>query len=56
MSTTTITDTQIHALRTEAAAAGDLDQVTICDRALEGDIAARIECARVIADAVAMAD
>jgi len=50
----TITDEQIEALRTEAGAAGDLDQVAICDRALlEGDAEARAECARVIADAEA---
>lgn len=32
--TDSITDDQISALRTEAAAAGDLDQVAICDHAL----------------------
>lgn len=78
----TITDTQICALSTESAEAGDLAQVAICQRAL-GELdpwddtpqcdriadraaveaaltmsiaAARAECARVIADAQAMAD
>lgn len=49
----TVTKNQIQALRTEAGAAGDLKQVAICDRALDGDEAARAECARVIADAEA---
>jgi hypothetical protein len=42
---------QIGALRAEAGAAGDLEQVAICDRALAGDDVARTECARVIAAA-----
>lgn len=46
-----ITDSQIRALRSEAGVAGDEKQVAICDRALDGDEAARRECARVIADA-----
>lgn len=54
--TTDITDAQIEALRTEAAHAWDYDQVAICDRALQGDDAARAECAEVIADAAAMDD
>lgn len=49
----TITDEQIEALRAEAGAAGDLAQVAICDRAIDGDMQARAECARVIADAQA---
>lgn len=53
---TQITDAQIEALRTEAGAAGDSGQVAICDRALDGNESARAECARVIGDAVAMAD
>lgn len=48
MSTTTV---QIEALRNEAATAGDLEQVAICDRALAGDEAAIAECERVITDA-----
>lgn len=51
--TTTITDTQIEQLRTEAGQAGDHLQVAICDRAIEGDEQTRAECARVIADAAA---
>lgn len=50
----TITNAQITALRNEAAEAGDLEQVTICNRALSGNDEARAECARVIADAEAM--
>lgn len=33
---TTITDSQIRALRTEAAEAGDFEQVEICNVVLEG--------------------
>ncbi len=46
---TEITDTQITTLSTEAAQAGDLAQVAICERAMAGDDDARAECARVIA-------
>ena len=35
--TDTITDTQISTLRTEAAAAGDTEQVRLCELALDGD-------------------
>lgn len=52
----TITDEQIHALSTEAAEAGDIAQVAICDRALSGDETARAECSRVIAAAEAQKD
>lgn len=48
-----ITDPQIEALSAEAAAAGDLAQVALCNRALDGDESARAACARVIADALA---
>lgn len=41
----------IEQLRLEAAEAGDLAQVDICDRALDGDKEARAECARVIQEA-----
>lgn len=51
--TTHVTDEQIVILRAEAGAAGDTAQVAICDRALDGDVTARVECARVIADAEA---
>lgn len=51
-----MTTTEIETLRTEAATAGDLDQVAICDRALAGDAEALRECERVIRAAAAMAD
>lgn len=51
-----ITDKQINDLRTEAGAHSDLEQVAICDRALEGDAAARAECVRVIEDQLAQDD
>lgn len=51
----TLTDDQIRTLSTEAAVAGDMEQVQICDRALDGDEAARRECVRVIRSAEAMA-
>lgn len=41
----------IRALRSEAAAAGDYVQVSLCDQALQGNDAARAECADVIAQA-----
>lgn len=49
----TITDEQIETLATEAGAAGDSEQVAICERALAGDDSARVECVRVIRDAEA---
>ena len=66
----TLTDSQITTLRSEAASAGDMKMVEICDRALEpvrrtptGRAVsvvrlamrneARVECARVIAEAEA---
>jgi len=51
--TAAISREQVRALRTEAAEAGDLEQVAVCDRALEGDSDAILECSRVIADALA---
>ena len=45
----TITDEQIKQLRNEAGTAGDRKQVELCDRALQGDGAARRKCADVIA-------
>lgn len=48
-----ITTAQIKALSDEAGQAGDLEQVAVCAKALEGDSAARAECARVISDAAA---
>lgn len=52
---TMVTDEQIEALRSEAGVAGDLAQVAVCDRALDGDEAARRECQRVIDEARANA-
>jgi len=51
-----LADEQIRDLQREAGEAGDLAQVAICDRALEGDEAARAECARVIRAARAQRD
>ncbi len=53
---TTITNSQIETLRTEAAAAGDAEQVSLCDRALDGDTDARQQCAEAIDDATAQDD
>ena len=44
---------QIQALSDEAASHGDLEQVELCERALDGDMAARRECAKAIANAAA---
>lgn len=49
-----LTDEQIDRLHTEAGNAGDERMARICERALDGDEAAKRECARVIADAAAM--
>jgi hypothetical protein len=46
-----VTDGDIQALRAEAGSAGDLDQVALCDRALAGDVDARLVCIDVIVDA-----
>jgi hypothetical protein len=51
-----MSDDDIRALRTEAAAAGDYEQADLCDRALSGDNEARTECARVIREAAAQDD
>jgi len=55
-STPTITDEQLQALRSEAAAHGDEEQVAVCARAMAGDVEALDECARVIAEAAAQDD
>jgi len=52
----TITIEQIAALRHESGLHGDTLQRDICDLALSGDVAARQECAEVIAAAEAMDD
>ena len=49
--TKTLTIGQIAKLRAEAAAAGDMKQVRICDRALDGRTRAIAQCAAVIAAA-----
>ncbi len=49
----TVSRSQVTALRDEAAQHGDDAQVEICDRALEGDADALAECARVIGYAAA---
>jgi len=46
---------KIKTLRSEAAEAGDMAQVAICDRAVDGDREAILECARVMADVAAQA-
>lgn len=46
-----VSSEQIEALRDEAGAAGDREQVELCDRALAGDSGAWSECAQVIEDA-----
>jgi hypothetical protein len=54
--TQTLTEALITGLRTAAAAAGDTDQVLICDAALGGDDASREACALAITAARAMDD
>ncbi len=46
-------DEDIARLSDEAGEAGDLDQVALCARALEGDTEARVQCLLVIASAAA---
>ncbi len=46
-----VTDKQIADLMAEAAEAGDLDQVALCNEALAGSQGAREECAKVIESA-----
>jgi hypothetical protein len=47
--TMSITDRQIEALLNEAATAGDMEQVAMCKRALDGSERARQGCAKAIA-------
>jgi hypothetical protein len=54
--TETLTDEQIETLRDEAGAAGDLEMVETCERALAGSDLARADVADAIAAAEAMAD
>jgi len=51
-----ITTEQIDALRTEAATAGDLAMVAICDLALEGDEGARLKCEDAVTSAADLAE
>jgi hypothetical protein len=51
-----LTTDMIAALRTEAADAGDTEQVSLCERAEYGDEAAREACALAITAARAMDD
>lgn len=50
------TRAQLRALRAEAGEAGDLEQVRLCDRALDGDAKALKKCAAALADAEAQAE
>ncbi len=50
-----VTSSQIRTLRDEAGTAGDLEQVEICTKALNGDEEAWDECERVINEAIAAA-
>ena len=52
----TLSQRQINALRREAAGAGDLKMVAICDRATRGSERARRERVKAIRAAEAMAD
>ena len=51
-----MTDTQIKKLADEAAQAGDLEQVAVCELALAGSASARAECERVVRAARAAAE
>lgn len=51
-----MTTDRIRALSTDAAEAGDLDQVRVCELALRGDRGALVECERVLAYAAAQDD
>jgi len=50
-----VTPRELRALRREAAEAGDLEQVRLCERALDGDPAAVLACRRAIDEAEAAA-
>ena len=52
----TIHEAEILNLRDEAAAHGDLEQVSVCSAALTGDEAAWAECERVISEARGLAE
>ena len=44
---------RIEALRSEAAAHGDIEQVALCDRAIDGDVDALVSCIEVLETAAA---
>lgn len=46
-----VTSAQIRKLRSEAATAGDMRQVALCDRALTGEPSTRRACAEAIESA-----
>lgn len=41
-------DVDLNAMRQDAGKAGDMEMVTICDSAENGDVEARAECVRVL--------
>jgi hypothetical protein len=47
---------RIEALKNDAAVAGDLAMVAVCERALDGDQDAHDQCERVISEARAQED
>jgi hypothetical protein len=56
VSIASITDDQVRALRAEALRAGNTLAVAICDLALRGSGAARVECAVMVSDEVTAYD
>ena len=52
----TPSDERLRGLRAGAGEAGDLEQVELCDRALEGEAAAIARCAMALRDADAQRD
>ncbi|HEU4727710.1 MAG TPA: hypothetical protein VFT22_07470 [Kofleriaceae bacterium] len=50
----TVTDQQLRKLRDNAGEAGDLEQVALCNAALDGDAKSRQACADAINNARAM--
>jgi len=51
-----LTDTDLRKLREEAAEAGDLEQVLVCNRAIRGDQECRKLCREAIAAASAQSE
>lgn len=51
-----VSDEDIEALRTEASAAGNAEQIALCDAAADGDAAAREKCVLAIVAAWTAAD